>query len=375
MNEFDALSNPFLRGLTSGQDQRAAERQTANDELGQDAFLQLMIAQLNNQDPLNPQENGEFIAQLAQFSSVEGITNVNNSINVLVDEVRSSRTLEASALVGKTVETDGSTGQIAPGQNLSGSYGLAASSPSVTMRVTDAFGSVVYSEDLGTVPAGEHRFNWNGIDLNGQQAPAGEYRVSITALVDGESVELPLRTADVVESVFLSENNTVVLNLASGRSVAIDDVRRLSQAGTTTDSVNQSLDSLVSQFQSNRALEASALVGRSVEYQANSISRTAESGAVSATTTIPGGASNAVLTVTDSRGAEVFSQGLSTSVGEQTIAWNGLNNAGAAMPAGDYRLVVNAEVGNKLTELPLSFQGHVNSVSLGGALNWNVIKY
>ena len=366
MNTIDTLSNPLLRGIADTQQQREDEARAANDELGQDAFLRLMIAQLNNQDPLNPQENGEFISQLAQFSSVEGITNVNTSINTLVDEVRSSRTLEASSLVGRTVEIDGNTGRLVPGEGLTGSFALSTSSPSVTMRVSDAFGSVVYAEDLGTLPVGEHRFNWDGLGFNGQPAAPGDYRVSITALEDGEAVEMPLRTADVVESVYLGDNNAVVLNLASGRSVPVEEVRRLSQSGSvnSTNTLNQSLDSLVSQFQSSRALEASALVGRSVEYQAESIQHSSQSGGVNANVVLPAGVGDAVLRVSDSRGFEVFSQVLPANAGQQTVSWNGLNNNGAAVADGEYRLAVDAQIGNQYVNLPLNYQGHVNSVSL-----------
>ena len=75
---------------------------TEEQDLGKDAFLQLMIAQLQNQDPLSPAKNEDFIAQLAQFSSVEGIQNINSSIEELATDFRSSQALEASSLVGVT---------------------------------------------------------------------------------------------------------------------------------------------------------------------------------------------------------------------------------------------------------------------------------
>ena len=74
------------------------------DDLGKDAFLKLMITQLQNQDPLNPAKNEDFIAQLAQFSSVEGIQNINSSIGDLATSFKSSQALEASSLVGRQVQ-------------------------------------------------------------------------------------------------------------------------------------------------------------------------------------------------------------------------------------------------------------------------------
>src|SRR5690625_3576520 len=77
------------------------------DDLGKNEFLQLLVAQLNNQDPLAPQENGEFIAQLAQFSTVEGIEKMNGSMDAMVSGFQSSQALQASSLVGRTVVIQG----------------------------------------------------------------------------------------------------------------------------------------------------------------------------------------------------------------------------------------------------------------------------
>ncbi len=79
------------------------DREPKSDELGKDQFLELLVAQMNNQDPLSPQENGEFIAQLAQFSTVEGIENMNTSMEALLSGYQSSQALQASSLVGRTV--------------------------------------------------------------------------------------------------------------------------------------------------------------------------------------------------------------------------------------------------------------------------------
>ena len=80
---------------------------TKSNEMGQDEFLKLMIAELNNQNPLDPQDNGEFIAQLAQFSTVEGLDKLNNTTETMSDGMRSSQALQASSLVGQSVIVEG----------------------------------------------------------------------------------------------------------------------------------------------------------------------------------------------------------------------------------------------------------------------------
>ena len=92
----------------------AIKTQEKNKELDKNAFLELMVAQLNNQDPLNPQENGDFIAQLAQFSSVEGIDNLNSTVEVMSSSLQSSQALQASALVGRTVHVKTDSSFLAP---------------------------------------------------------------------------------------------------------------------------------------------------------------------------------------------------------------------------------------------------------------------
>src|SRR5690606_42021670 len=83
--------------------QRKTDSAGKNDELGKNQFLELLVAQLNNQNPLEPQGNGEFIAQLAQFSQVEGVEKLNSSMGALLTGYQSSQALQASSLVGRKV--------------------------------------------------------------------------------------------------------------------------------------------------------------------------------------------------------------------------------------------------------------------------------
>ena len=98
-----SISNVSSGASALDQYQLDSDRFATGNELGKDQFLQLLVAQMNNQDPLSPQENGEFIAQLAQFSTVEGIDNLNGSMESLLSGYQSSQALQASSMVGRTV--------------------------------------------------------------------------------------------------------------------------------------------------------------------------------------------------------------------------------------------------------------------------------
>ncbi|MBT8148615.1 MAG: flagellar hook assembly protein FlgD [Pseudomonadales bacterium] len=223
MTEINPIkANPFLNSLGEAAEQGKAK----SDELGQDAFLQLMIAQLQHQDPLSPQENGEFIAQLAQFSSVEGITNLGSSVNELVNEFRSSRALEASALVGSTVEIDSNVAPLQQGSNLQGTIVLPASAEQLQITVQTPLGEVVRVEQLSAQAAGDIAFAWDGSNSNGDRMPPGNYRVNASAILNGESTEVPVRLSANVNSVSVGSDSSITLNVDGVGEINIDEVRK-----------------------------------------------------------------------------------------------------------------------------------------------------
>lgn len=219
----DITSNPFLQSVSTASQQAQVNRE---EELGQDAFLRLMIAQLEHQDPLSPAENGEFIAQLAQFSSVEGITNLNNSVGDLVSEFRSSRALEASALVGRQVEVNSNTGYLPEGGHLLGTLELPPGSQNVQVTVETLLGEVAHVETIAGQHSGDLAFAWDGSSDTGAQWTTGTYRIRATAIVDGESTEVPVRVAANVNSVSIGADNTMTLDVHGVGQVNIDDVKR-----------------------------------------------------------------------------------------------------------------------------------------------------
>ncbi len=198
------------------------------NELGQQDFLDLMIAQVRNQDPFSPMDNGEFIAQLAQFSMTEGIEQMQQSLDSLSQSMVASQALSASSLVGRAVlaptniaTTDGASG-------VDGAVLTDEPAESIVLNVFDAAGALAARIEVPPTASGRSEFSWNGRNMSGELMPAGEYRMSATALVDGESVAVPTALRRGISSVVLgAELGSVKLNLDNGDQVALSSVQQL----------------------------------------------------------------------------------------------------------------------------------------------------
>lgn len=195
-------------------------------ELGQEDFLKLMVAQLKNQDPNNPADNGEFLSQIAQFSMVSGIDDLGVSFDGIAGSLYTGKAMEAAKLVNSEVLIETDTANLVPGDLIEGMLDLNENASVVKMQIHDTAGSLVSVLDLGNVRAGMQRFDWNGLDENGEQMPAGEYVITAEGLVNGKLEGLPLHIFSTVESVSVDRSNTnVVLNLANNERVDFSQIR------------------------------------------------------------------------------------------------------------------------------------------------------
>lgn len=198
------------------------------DKLGQTEFLDLMITQLKNQDPFAPMENGEFISQMAQFSSVTGLAELQQSFDKLATSLQSNQALQASSLVGRTVMVPSAVGTLATGGTIRGAVELPASSGTVGINIQDSSGQIIRRLELGPQAAGEVYFNWDGIGNDGLSAQAGRYFVSADAGINGETVALETLMSAGVASVTLGQGGQgLTLNLTDGNSVNFSSVREI----------------------------------------------------------------------------------------------------------------------------------------------------
>ncbi len=210
------------------------ETKKNNNELGQAAFLELMITQMNNQNPLSPQDNSEFVAQLAQFSSVEGLERLNKTFNSFM----SNNALQASSLVGRSVTVESEKSTLVKGGIIAGSVDLAYSAKDLNISVYDEAGTLVQKIPVGEVPQGEMVFRWDGqnIEINGElldwepaedaAAAAGEYKFEVTADQNGKTEALKTSLSANVNSVTIGENGSLILNLAGVGAVEASKVKQ-----------------------------------------------------------------------------------------------------------------------------------------------------
>lgn len=174
----------YTGSVYSAETATATTTTQSNDELGQDAFLKMFMAQMTNQNPLNPMDNTEFTAQLAQFSSLEQLTKIAESMKGISELKATMQESQIMDYIGKEVTISGNDVAVTNGVAGGVRFNLAGSAY-VSAVVTDSSGKVVANEDLGRLSAGSHDFRWNATDLAGQVVDDGSYSVSFVA-TDGE---------------------------------------------------------------------------------------------------------------------------------------------------------------------------------------------
>lgn len=207
---------------------RPQERQDRSNKLGQEGFLELMTAQLNNQDPLKPMQSGEFFTQIAQFSSVSGMQELQNSFQQVASAMFSSQVLQASAMIGRSVLVPGEAARFEGGAPVNGLAELPASTSNLRVGVFDGNGQLVRNMDLGQQPGGDIAFQWDGRGDDGKAVPPGDYYLKAAALYEGRSVALKTFVAARVESVAVEGNGQgVTLNLAGQGGVDLSSVKRV----------------------------------------------------------------------------------------------------------------------------------------------------
>ena len=191
-----------LPGLRSIFDE-SAEQKKDNEELGQNEFLQLMTTQLANQDPFAPMDNGEFMGQIAQFGTVNGVTDLLTEFQNLSTNLQSSQALQASNLIGRQVLVNHDQGHLPEGGSLLGAVELESSSSDVAVNVLDDSGELIARVELGSQQQGVVPFSWDGTMFDGQRAPNGRYRIEVEAMYGSTTESLTPQVVDQVHSLTL----------------------------------------------------------------------------------------------------------------------------------------------------------------------------
>ena len=215
MTTIDPNSSQAAIFAKLGISQTSETEKTKKDTLGQSDFLKLMTTQLQNQDPFAPMDNGDFIAQMAQFSTVTGIQEINNSIGRLVEEFDQARIATASNLLGHSVLVPGDTGLPDENGELHGVLDLPEGTISTELRYLDAdSGEELFYDDLGPRPSGLVGFSWQTIP---QEFLDSEKRIKIEATIDTgkgpEQLSPSIYSKVISASVGSGDNKEVLLNV------------------------------------------------------------------------------------------------------------------------------------------------------------------
>lgn len=224
---FDTTLSKLGIGRTSGSTGTGTTASKGSATLGQDDFLKLMTAQLQNQDPFNPVDNNQMVAQMAQFSTLAGQTEMNSTLKAIADKLGATSPSEAMSWAGKTVLTEGSTAYARTSGGLAGAIELDGDATEVTVTIADANGKTLKTVNLGAQSQGTLNYDWDGTADDGSAAGDGPFKVSVLARgKDGAVAARPLIWAPVT-SVSLPSSGDPVLNVLGVGQISPSAVRQV----------------------------------------------------------------------------------------------------------------------------------------------------
>ena len=203
----------------------------ANDAnaLGKDDFLKLLIAQLSAQDPLDPMGAQDFSAQLAQFSGLEQMTNVNTNLEIIQKLETALQNTSSINLIGKTVESYGNTFNHVANTSETLSYSLESDAESVQIDIFDSTGKQIDLVRIGSQTQGKNTASWDGADKQGNPLPAGTYSYTVKAEnLAGASIQVDTFSSGLVSDVVFGENETYAV--VNGKELPISTIKRVSIA-------------------------------------------------------------------------------------------------------------------------------------------------
>ena len=191
---------------------------TANDAASSDRFLKLLVAQMQNQDPLNPMDNAQITTQMAQISTVDGISKLNTTVQGLSGQLMSMQAMQGASLVGHDVTVVGDRIAMVDGIG-HGGFEIGSAADRVQVEVLNASGTVVDTIELGAQGAGRHAFEWTGAS----EGDIAEYRFRVNAFSGATQLPVGTRRRERVEAVSCG-GNTITLELARAGNVPYGDI-------------------------------------------------------------------------------------------------------------------------------------------------------
>jgi flagellar basal-body rod modification protein FlgD len=186
-----------------------------------DRFLKLLVAQLNNQDPMNPMDNAQMTSQIAQINTVSGIQDLNATMKSMATQFSAMQVLQGASMVGREVLTEGNTLSISNGLG-KGSMDLAGDVDKLSVQITTPGGATLGTVQLGAAKAGRVNFEWDASSYTGTAAPL----FKITATMGGKAVDSMALMRNTVESVS-NDAGSLNLSLKNGGTVAYGAIKTI----------------------------------------------------------------------------------------------------------------------------------------------------
>lgn len=225
--------NGLQQGMRGAEDilgkaeEEFAKESAGSSELDRQSFMTMLLTQLENQDPTDPMKDREFVAQLAQFSSLEQLINLNDGMEEMQEEQLQDRMLGAVSLVGKELRAEG--GEISKDESGTSTvfYELQEPAQEVVFDIYNQEGRIIDSVSQGSQEQGEFSFQWDGTDYHGSEVQNGLYRIEPRAEGEnGQSLEVNTDISGRVEGMQMQEEN-IVFTLADGRQIQLDQIKEV----------------------------------------------------------------------------------------------------------------------------------------------------
>ena len=219
----------MIQSVTNTTNQSTPQSNSAigNADMGKYDFLQLLVTQLKNQDPLSPMQSQEFAAQLAQFSSLERLMSIDDNLKQGIDsDMLLAQTINntlATTFIGKEVLSQGDNIALLSGQTAPLSFELGDNAQKVTVKIYDENDNLVRTIEISELDRGRHTIEWDGNDENGNALAGGNYRFEVEAL-DGDENPVNVQTySRGIVSAVKYENGQPVL-IVNGKEVYFGDI-------------------------------------------------------------------------------------------------------------------------------------------------------
>jgi flagellar basal-body rod modification protein FlgD len=185
---------------------------SGSNVLDKDDFLKLLVTQLQNQDPLNPTDSTEFVSQLAQFSSLEQLSSVNDNLKIVQLFEQSINNSQAVNFVDKTIKASGSMFEHGSGETYEIQYQLGEDAATVYVSIYNSSGEIIKKIEMDQMTAGEQSVVWDGADENGNAVSAGTYSFSVQAKnKDGEAMATAAYIEETVTGISYHDGGTYLL--------------------------------------------------------------------------------------------------------------------------------------------------------------------